>query len=455
MSKVCVVDDEALMRDSIASVLARQGHRVETFGDPLDALEAARGGAFDVIVTDLKMPGMDGVELLRSLRAAGCEAAVIVMTAFGTVSSAVEAMKLGAFDYIEKPFQADEICLLVERASRMRRLQRENEALRASLRGAEIPRELVGSSEAMRRVRRQIERVAHSDATVLIQGESGTGKELVARAIHAASARSGKPMLCVNCAALASNLLESELFGHEKGAFTGADRTRKGRFELADGSTLLLDEISEIPLSLQGKLLRVLQEMEFERVGSSVTRKINVRVIATTNRDLVQWVRRKRFREDLYYRLSVLPICIPPLRERPEDIEELVEYFLDRIARRTGSRRLRISDDALDALMAYRWPGNVRELENLLERACVLADGDEIGAEMIESWLRPIRNDEPEPFMSLRPGQMLQDAERMLIERTLRQFHGHRAKTAKALGIGVRTLSLKLKRWREQTRQAG
>jgi DNA-binding NtrC family response regulator len=471
MARVCVVDDEELMRDSVAAILKRRGHAVEAFGDPQDALEAARGGSFDLIVTDMKMPGMSGVELLRSVRAAGCDTATILMTAFGTVANAVEAMKLGAFDYVEKPFQADHLCKLVERACQVRQLQSENEALRASLRDVEPPRELIGGSAAMRVVREQIARVAGSDATVLIQGESGTGKELVARAIHQASPRGGRPMLCVNCAALSNTLLESELFGHEKGAFTGADRVRKGRFELANDSSLLMDEISEIPLGLQAKLLRVLQEREFERVGSSVTRKSDVRVIATTNRDMMDWVAGNHFRQDLYYRLSVLPIALPPLREHIEDIDELVDYVLGRRARRTGSRVQRVTSDAIDMLKAYSWPGNVRELENLIERACVLCDDQEIRADVLEpwlcptgsSWLRPSDEREqrlvggtPARFQeALRPGHLLEDAERHLVAQTLRQFEGHREKTARALGIGLRTLSLKLKRWRQEQAAAG
>lgn len=451
MARICLVDDEELMRDSVTAILKRQGHGVEAFDDPHDALEAARGGSFDVLVTDLKMPGMTGVELLRDVRAAGCDTPTILMTAFGTVANAVEAMKLGAFDYIEKPFQAEQLCKLIERACQVRQLQSENEALRASLRDVDPPRALVGTSPAMRQVREQIARVAGSDAIVLIQGESGTGKELVARAIHAASPRAGRPMLCVNCAALSNTLLESELFGHEKGAFTGADRVRKGRFELADDSSLLLDEISEIPLPLQAKLLRVLQEREFERVGSSVTRKTNTRVIATTNRDMMDWVAKHRFRQDLYYRLSVLPVQLPPLREHLEDIEELADYFLDRRAQRTGSRVQRVTPQTVDLLMGYTWPGNVRELENLIERACVLCDQEEIRHEAIEPWLRPMNDVSGSLPAALRQGHLLEDAERHLVERTLKQFSGHREKTARALGIGLRTLTLKLKRWREET----
>ncbi len=450
MAKVCVVDDEELMRDSVATILKRAGHNVEAFDDPHDALEAARGGSFDLIVTDLKMPGLTGVDLLRGVRQAGCDTATILMTAFGTVANAVEAMKLGACDYLEKPFQADQLCKMVERVCQVRQLQSENEALRASLRDAELPRELIGNSSTMRLVREQISRVAGSDATVLIQGESGTGKELVARAIHRSSPRAARPMLCVNCAALSNTLLESELFGHEKGAFTGADRVRKGRFELADDSSLLLDEISEIPLSLQGKLLRVLQEREFERVGSSVTRKSGARVVATTNRDMMDWVARNRFRQDLYYRLSVLPIQIPALREHIDDIDELVDYFLDRRAQRTGCQIQHVTAETIDLLKAYNWPGNVRELENLIERACVLCDEREIRSEVLEPWLRRTNSSVASLPSALRPGHLLEDAERHLVERTLKQFEGHREKTAKALGIGLRTLSLKLKRWRQE-----
>jgi DNA-binding NtrC family response regulator len=370
------------------------------------------------------------------------------MTAFGTVDSAVEAMKLGAFDYISKPFDADKICLLVDRAIQHARLRSENEALKRSLTDGE-QREMIGDSSVMRVLRETVNRVAPSGNTVLIQGESGTGKEMLARGIHCASPRNERPMLCLNCAALSANLLESELFGHERGAFTGADRMRKGRFELADGGTLLLDEVSEIPLSLQAKLLRVLQEQQFERVGSGVTRSVDVRVIATTNRNLADWVARKRFREDLYFRLSVLPVVVPPLRERREDIPSLVDYFLTRASGQTGRPKLRVKDEAMELLSEYSWPGNVRELENLCERASVLVIDGILTAKIVAPWLGGIQRHET--FNSqLRPGHILEDMERQLIERTLQECNGHRAKTAAKLGIGVRTLGLKLKQWREE-----
>jgi DNA-binding NtrC family response regulator len=308
MARIAVVDDKAMLRDSLAETLQRDDHVVETFAEPHAALPELLSGRFDLVLTDLQMPKMTGVELLKELRSGGCEVPVIVMTAYGTVDSAVAALKLGAFDYLQKPFDANVITVQVERALRHGRIARENEMLRASLADRQPRRQLIGDSDAMVQLRVKIEQIGRSQGTVLIAGASGTGKELVASAIHAASRRADQPMLCLNCAALSANLLESELFGHEKGAFTGADRTRKGRFELADGGTLLLDEISEMALPLQAKLLRVLQEGEFERVGSSTTRRADVRVIATTNRDLTEWVQKKRFREDLFYRLNVLPV---------------------------------------------------------------------------------------------------------------------------------------------------
>ncbi len=448
MGRICVVDDNEMLRESVEETLTREDHVVTVFADPIEALKSIKSSPYDCVVTDLKMPGMDGVSLLQEARAAGCDAPAIMMTAFGTVDSAVAAMKLGAFDYIQKPFDADQLCLVVDRAIQTACLRSENEALRRSLTDGEI-RDMVGDSPEMRRLRSTIERIAPSSNTVLIQGESGTGKELLARAIHQSSPRKDRPMLCLNCAALSGNLLESELFGHERGAFTGADRMRKGRFELADSGTLLLDEVSEIPMNLQAKLLRVLQEREFERVGSSVTRRVDVRVVATTNRNLGDWVARRRFREDLYFRLSVLPVTLAPLRERREDIPLLVEYFLARATSRTGRPRLRVADPAMELLSEYDWPGNVRELENLCERASVLVIDGVLTRDILAPWLNSLERAES-IAAPLRKGHILEDMERQLIEKTLRECQGHRAKTAATLGIGVRTLGLKLKQWREE-----
>ncbi len=453
MARVCVVDDKAVMRESVSLILTRADHLVETFADPTEALPVALEGRFDLILTDLKMPKMDGLTLIRALRESRCDAPVIVMTAFGTVQTAVEAMKLGAFDYIQKPFEAEVIEAQVERALQHGHVCKENEALRTSLSDFQARHAMVGDSKQMTDLRVKITRVAQSDAAVLITGESGTGKELVSHAIHGMSKRKDCPMLCLNCAALSGNLLESELFGHERGAFTGADRLRKGRFELANGGTLLLDEVSEMPLPLQAKLLRVLQEGQFERVGSSITRAADVRIIATSNRDLEAWVAKKRFRADLYYRLNVLPIKLAPLRERPDDVPVLLRHFLDRGAKRMGLDSLTVTAEALRMLTSYAWPGNVRELQNLCERCAALVPDGSITGEIVEGWIQsgvaPV-----ETFSRLRPGRMLEDMERQLIERTLKQFNGHREKTAKTLGMGVRTLGMKIKQWREEAAAA-
>ncbi len=452
MADICVVDDQEILRDSLAAVLAREDHDVQTFSDPTEALAAARSRRFDLILSDLKMPRLDGIELVRRLRDADVDTPVVMMTAFATVNTAVEALKLGAFDYVQKPFEPDVILASVERALEHARLRAENEALRASVHDLHPRRDLVGSGAAMTALRELIERVGASDATVLISGESGSGKELVASAIHAASNRRERPMLCLNCAALSATLLESELFGHERGAFTGADRTRKGRFEMAAGGTLLLDEISEMALPLQAKLLRVLQEGQFERVGSSVTQSADVRVIATTNRNLEEWVGKRRFRGDLFYRLNVLPVAVPTLRDRVDDIPELAHWFLAQAARQDGRSPLQVAPDAMALLKAYEWPGNVRELENICRRAATLCPNGTIDAELLRPWIRNsvVYDAELGP---LREGRMLEDMERKLIERTLARHNGHRANSARALGMGVRTLGMKLKQWREEDQQ--
>lgn len=452
MACICVIDDQAMMRESLQATLETHDHKVFAFENAQEALTMIKQQSFDVVLTDLRMPGLDGVALLRELRRLGLDVPVVLMTAHASVDTAVEAMKLGAFDYVQKPFNAEEIEIIVERALRERVLLRDNEILRREIEDLNRHRELIGQSPSMQPVLEKIQRVAQSSATVLITGESGTGKELIARAVHAASPRASQPMLCVNCAALSPTLLESELFGHEKGAFTGADRMRKGRFELADGGTLLLDEVSEIAPALQAKLLRVLQEREFERVGSSVTRRVDVRVIATTNRNLRDWAAKARFREDLYYRLSVLPIEVPALRERREDIALLMDYFIGRIAAREGRERPKFTAESLRMLQEYSWPGNVRELENLCERVCVLEAGREVTPGTIAPLLSgPIKAaTAAADGLQYRDGQILDDAERVLILRTLERFNGHREKTARALGIGLRTLGLKLKKWREE-----
>ena len=448
MAKILIVDDQEMMRDSLAGTLVREGHDVVASGDPHQAIARLSNARFDLLITDLKMPRMTGIELLVEAKKLRPDMPVVLMTAFASVQTAVEAMKLGAYDYIQKPFDGEEIKLLVDRTLEHSRLKLENQAYRAM---AEIstPRPLIGASEVMADVKKKIDLVGRSNATVLVRGESGTGKEVVARAIHFASERREKPFLAVNCAALSENLLESELFGHEKGAFTGADKVRRGRFELADGGTLLLDEISEIAPPLQAKLLRVLQESAFERVGSSMTQQVDVRVVATTNRDLEKCVEDKTFREDLFYRLNVVPIDLPPLRQRPDDVPDLARHFLSLVAKKDNRPYRHIEPEAVRVLQKYHWPGNVRELQNIIERAHVLEiDPGLIRAGTIEPWLVG-RGPAAGSGGTDLSGQPLADIEKRVILTTLQKFKGHRVKTAGALGIGVRTLGMKLKKWRD------
>ena len=433
MSRILVVDDEAILRDAMAEALGRAGHSVEAFDSGRPAMDRFAAEGFDLVISDLKMPVMDGLSVLEEAKRVAPDVPVVLVTAHGTVEGAVGAMKRGAYDYIIKPFKLDELELLVARALEHRTLSVENEALRARL--AETSGEAVWSA-ATRDVYELLERAARSDATVLITGESGTGKEVAARTLHALSVRRSAPFLCVNCAALSAGLLESELFGHERGAFTGAERMRKGRFELADGGTLLLDEVSEIDPDLQAKLLRVLQERAFERVGSSQTRRVDVRVIATTHRDLPAEMANGKFREDLYYRLNVLPVRLRPLRDRREEIPLLAEHFLKK-------HKKRVSKGAMKRLCDYDWPGNVRELANVIERAAVLCAGEEIAGEVIAPWLEGQARTAPSLV-----GVPLEEVERRAIEENLKACDGHREKTARRLGITSRTLRDKLKRWR-------
>ncbi len=397
------------------------------------------------------MPKMDGIELLQKIRAESPDVPVILMTAFATISTAVQAMRLGAFDYVQKPFESEEILVIVDRAIEHQKLVADNQAFRANAESAP-PKVLVGDSRPMQGVRERIAQVAaSSSATVLISGESGTGKENVAQVIHSQSSRFARPMVCLNCAALPANLLESELFGHEKGAFTGADKLRKGRFELADSSTLLLDEISEIDLGTQAKLLRVLQERSFERVGGNVTQQVDVRVIATTNRNLADWVKQGKFREDLFYRLNVVPIPLPPLRERLEDVAPLCQHFLQQIAKRDGRPVRSFEPRALDLLQKYHWPGNVRELENICERSVVLegGGGETLRASTISPWLATIGVNEEAVANFTQGNGILEELERRTILKILDKHNGHRLRTAKELGIGLRTLGMKLKKLKE------
>ncbi len=444
--RVLVVDDHARARESMADILECAGHQVHCCSSGAEALRKLDAASFDVIITDLRMPGMTGLEFIQQLSQRLDDAQVVMVTAHASVSTAVDAMRHGAFDYIEKPFNADQLEDLVARALRHGAERRSIVPTPGDQCGA-----MVGSSRVMQELRQRIAQVAPTSETVLITGESGVGKELVARAIHAASQRAHGPLVSLNCPALSPQLLESELFGHERGAFTNADAPRVGRFELADGGTILLDEVTEISLPLQAKLLRVLQEKSFERVGSSDTQFIDVRVLATSNRDLHATVRDGDFREDLYFRLAVVPLQVPPLRERRDDIWELVEHFLVRAAARLGKPPCELTPAARELLEEYTWPGNVREVENLITRASVLNSGSSISADELRPWLMQcshaddLHDDERDDGTSFRVGTNLAVMERRLIEATLEHYQGHRAQTAHALGIGVRTLTNKMR----------
>jgi DNA-binding NtrC family response regulator len=381
-----VVDDEPSICRVLSQLFTRDGWNVLTFNNPADALNALAETDVDVIISDLKMPQMTGVEFLQALRQRGSTVPVLVITAHGSISTAVEAIKLGAFDYLCKPFELETVKIAVQRALKQQKLQEEVAYLRQELQGRYEFGNLIGSSERMQEIYRLIEKAAGSRANVLVLGESGTGKELVARALHFNSPRSAKRFVAVSCAALPQELLESELFGHEKGSFTGANWQRAGRFELADGGTLFLDEIGDITLATQTKLLRVLQEREFERVGGSKPVKVDVRLVAATHRDLPELIRKGSFREDLYYRLRVIEIVLPPLRERREDIPLLVRHFIKKYAEQDKKKIENVSEEAMALMMRYDWPGNIRELENAIEHGVVMAEND---AELITTELLP------------------------------------------------------------------
>ena len=441
---VLVIDDEPGHRLMVRAVLGDAGWHVEEAPDAEAGLEKASEMEPDVILLDMRMPGMDGLEALRELQARRSTAPVVMLTAFGTVGSAVEAMKKGAFDYLTKPTDNDELEAVLEKAWQYSRLLDENERLRRE-RDSEGPN-LIGSSRAMESVRRFIEQVGPSEATVLIRGESGTGKELVAEGLHTSSRRSSGPLIKVNCAALPTELLESELFGYDKGAFTGATRDKPGRFLLARGGTLFLDEVAEMPSELQAKLLRALQERVVEPLGSVQPVETDVRILAATNRDLVLEVEQGRFREDLYYRLNVLEVEVPPLRERMEDLPELAGHLLAKLGEKNRKSVRTLAPGFMEALAAYDWPGNVRELENVLERALILARSDTLTPDLLPDHLLQHGSAEQPARVHGRPADNLDDAERQALIQALDANDGHRARTADALGISRRTLQYKLKK---------
>jgi two-component system, NtrC family, response regulator AtoC len=449
MSRILVVDDEEGVRTFVAEALETEGAEINTAASGDEAAGLLDRQGFDVVVTDLKMPGRDGLALLAKIRAEQAETQVILLTAHGTVETAVQAMKAGAFDYLQKPIGSpDELRVVVSRALERRMLLTTRESSSRAEADAAFP--LTYGDPAMAPIKAALDKVARTDATVLLLGETGTGKEVAARALHAASARAGRPFVAVNCAALSESLLESELFGHEKGAFTGAHAQRRGRIELAEGGTFFLDEVGELKQDLQAKLLRVLQERRFERVGGTRTLTADVRWVAATNRNLRAMIEAGTFREDLYHRLAVFPIRLPPMRERPGDLLPLAELLLRRAAAELGRPPLRLGDDARAKLMGASLRGNIRELKNMLERAAILADGGVVQADHI--WLDPSATvgSPPGPALSPAPASSpgsLDEIERVAIQQALAETGGNRRRAAQRLGIGLRTLYEKLKRY--------
>ncbi len=443
MAKVLVVDDQRNMRTTLALMLRGAGFEVEEAADGVQGAELGAKGAFDVVLTDLRMGSQDGIGVLRAVKEAEANAEVIVMTAYGTIESAVEAMRLGAFDYIQKPFTEEELLVKVQRAIEKRRLSGHVQLLTHEFKERYKFENIVGRSQAVRDVLGRIVKVAPTDATVLIQGESGTGKELVAKAIHANSRRADAPYVPVNCAAISETLLESELFGHARGSFTGAISARKGLFEEADGGTFFFDEITETPLAFQAKLLRAIQENEVRRVGENKPIRIDVRIIAATNQDLMTAVNEKRFRQDLYYRLNVARFVLPPLRERREDVALLFGHFLEKYNRKM-QLKARAGEGVIEALTAYDFPGNVRELENIVEQAVALSGGGLISVDDVLPSSGPLQVHTGTMGKSL--ADVVDSAERQAIETALRENDGSRDRAAEILGISVTTL------WRKMTR---
>jgi two-component system, NtrC family, response regulator AtoC len=458
VAHVLIVDDEVNIRRVLAAMLKREGYEVTTAADGEQALAALARTPVHVVVTDLVMPRLGGMELLRRVSADFPDVPVIVITAHGSVDSAVAALKAGAFDYITKPFEQDDLKKVIAKAARAHDLERQN--LHAVLNDGDRP-PLVGEAPPMRAIYEMVARVADSPSTVLITGESGTGKELIAKALHRGSSRRDKPLIKVNCAAIPKDLVESELFGYERGAFTGAVGSKPGRFELADGGTLFLDEIGEVPVEMQVKLLRAIQEQEFERVGGIRTLNVDVRLIAATNRDLKQLIAEGKFREDLYYRLAVVPIALPALRERREDVPLLVRHFIEKYDQRLGKKVEGIEDEALQLLMSYSWPGNIRELENLMERSVLFADGPLILASALPDSLREKGPAAAVPIAAVGPlgaiaapsgasmkeivRQAQAELEKELITRALEETGGNVTRSAKRLQISRKSLQVKMK----------
>jgi DNA-binding NtrC family response regulator len=443
--KILVVDDEQGLCAGIQEALRREGYVVDATTDALAALKLTEERLYNLVISDIKMPRLSGLELLTQVRARSHDTLFILMTAYATVANAVEAMKEGAYDYLSKPLDMQRLRALVLKALEFQTLVVENNELRLRLQKRSQPGVFVGESESMRAVGRLVDEVAQSDVTVLIEGESGTGKEIVARSIHLKSSRRDRPFITVNCAALSEQLLEAELFGHAKGAFTGAIASKPGRFQLANEGTLFLDEIGDLSPKGQGDLLRVLEDGAFRMVGGSELIRVNVRVIAATNRNLQEAVAAKTFREDLFYRLQIVPIVMPPLRDRAEDIPLMIEQFYRHFTAKHKRRRKRMSAAALQLCQRFPWPGNVRQLRNMIERLVITRREAVIGVEQLPDFLR--EHDRNAVMFTVRPGTPLAEVEKMLIRQTLTQVTSNRADAAKALGISRRALQYKLKQY--------
>lgn len=443
--KILIVDDEQGLCAGLREALQREGYTVDAETNPDDALRVASDSLYNLVVSDLKMPGLTGLELLTRVRERHPDTLFILMTAFGTVENAVDAMKLGAYDYLAKPIDLKRLRAVVQKALEFQAVIAENHELRLRLRSQSDPGLLVGNSEPMRKVSQLIEEVANSDVTVLIEGESGTGKEIVARSVHLKSSRRERPFISVNCAALAEQLLEAELFGHVKGAFTGAIATKPGRFQLADGGTLFLDEIGDLSPKGQGDLLRVLEDGAFRMVGGSELIRVDVRVIAATNKNLQDFVASGKFREDLFYRLHIVPIQMPPLRNRSEDVPLLVESFFEHFCAKHKRRRKRMSPDALQVCQRFPWPGNVRQLRNTIERLVITCRETVVDVLDLPDFLR--EHDRNTTTFTVRPGTPLAEVEKLLIRQTLTHVTSNREEAAKVLGISRRALQYKLKEY--------
>jgi two-component system, NtrC family, response regulator AtoC len=438
--RVLVVDDEEPLRRLLKKELARKGFTVEAAPDGKAALEVLKESTFDVLLLDIMMPGIDGISLMKKLQTDPAAPAIIVLTGRATVETAVEAMKHGAYDYLTKPYKLDELTIIINRAYEYGRLSIKSRLLQQELVRKEKPAEFISTSKPMNDILSLVKKIAPTDSPVFIQGESGTGKELVANTIWHHSKRSNFPLIALNCAALSENLIESEIFGHEKGAFTNAYQTKHGIVEVADKGTLFLDEIGEMPLGPQAKLLRFLDSGEFRRVGSNKTLKVDVRLIAATNKQLIELVKKGGFREDLYYRLNVINITVPPLRERPEDIPGLAAHFLRKYGRKMSKQIEGFTSGAMEKLINYSWPGNVRELENVVERAVILCDAEQIGAQDLSITPMP-------PTRESGSNPSLEEMEKDYILRVLKEANDNQSKASQILGIDRKTLYLKLKKY--------